>query len=70
MFDGKVERLEKLDARNVSLREPILDLGPTKLIPKDIWSIIPPREIPTSQSEMLKKAVPDFIPGWLSDMVS
>ena len=69
-FDGEVERLKKLSIRGVSLREPFLDFGPVKLTTKDIWSIIPPREIPTFQYEMLKNAVPDFKPGWLSDMVS
>ena len=69
-FDGEVERLKKLTVGGVPLHEPFLDFGPAKLTAKDIWSIIPPQEIPASQVEMLKNAAPGFMPGWLSDMVS
>ncbi len=70
MFDGEVEQLMKLSIRGVSLCEPFLDFHPAKLTTKDIWYIIPRREILTSQYEMLKNAVPVFKPGLLSNMVS
>ena len=64
-FAGEVERLKKLRGENVHL-----DCGPAKLKTKDMWSIIPPQEVPKCEYKTLKTAHPEFTPGWLSDMVS
>ena len=68
-FDGEVKRLKKLAVGGVSLHERFLDFGPAKPTAKDIWSIIPPQEIPTSQPEVLKNASHGFMSGWLSSLL-
>ena len=68
-FADEVQHLEQLGIKGIPLRSPYLDFGPAKLTRRDVWSLIPPQEVPSGQYSKIKKEVPDFVPGWLSDMV-
>ena len=64
-----MQHLQQLGIKGIPLCFPYLDFGLAKLTRRDIWSLIPPQEVPTGQYSKIKNEVPDFVPGWLSDMV-
>ena len=68
-FAGEVQHLQQLVIKGIPLCFPYLDFGPAKLTGRDIWSLIPPQEVSTCQFNQIKNEVPDFMPGWLTDMV-
>ena len=68
-FAGQVERLKALTAERMSPRHPLLDFGAVTLAAIDVWSIIPPRELPADDLKQIKIEVPAFTPGWLTDTV-
>ena len=69
-FTCEVDHLIQLSINGIPLFFPYLDFGPAKLTRRDMWSLIPPQEVPACQLHEIRNAVPDFVPGWLSDMVS
>ena len=68
-FADEVKHLEQLGIKGIPLRSPYLHFGPAKLTRRNVWSLIPPQEVPSGQYREIKKELPDFVPGWLSDMV-
>jgi hypothetical protein len=68
-FAGEVKHLKQLAINGKPLRDPYLDFGPSKLTRRDVWCLIPPQELPTSQLKAIKKEDPRFKPGWLTDNV-
>ena len=69
-FADQLEYLRLLLIAGVPLCDNYLYVGPARVTRRDIWSLIPPQEIPTWELRSLQSEVPDFMPGWLSDMVS
>lgn len=70
IFAEALKYLRQLDSAGIPLCGKFLDVGPTQLTRRDIGSLIPPHDIPASDLKFLTSHVPDFTPGWLSDMVS
>ena len=69
-FADQLEYLRLLLIAGIPLCDNCLYVGPARVTRRDIWSLIPPQEIPTWELRSLQSEVPDFMPGWLSDMVS
>ena len=59
-FADEVQHLEQLGIKGVPLRYPYLDFGPFKLTRRDVWSLIPPQEVPSGQYSKIKQKVPDL----------
>ena len=69
-FADQLEYLRLLLIAGIPLCDNYLYVGPARVTRRDISSLIPPQEIPTWELRSLQSEVPDFMPGWLSDMVS
>lgn len=68
-FAGKVEQFKQMVIGEMSLHDSFLDFGPVTLSLKDLWSLIPPQEVPANELKQLKREVPHLTSGWLTDMV-
>ena len=61
-FADQLEYLRLLLIAGIPLCDNYLYVGPARVTRRDIWSLIPPQEIPTWELRSLQSEVPDFMP--------
>jgi hypothetical protein len=64
-----ITRIKLADKVEIGLRDAMLN-GAATQTPLDLWTLIPPDLISNAEEDLLKRQVPHFKPGYLTDTVS